>query len=88
MTSQDFYMELLSEGNQSSQQSAQTSTPAYAHSTSDSDTASRVEALIAELHASGRDITADYGDWLKVGFAHASEFGESGRRYFHDIRSL
>lgn len=88
MTSQDFYMGLLSEGNQSSQQSAQTSTPAYAHSTSDSDTASRVEALIAELRASGRDITADYGDWLKVGFALASEFGESGRRYFHDISSL
>lgn len=88
MTSQDFYMELLSEGNKSSQQSEQTSTPAYAHNTSDSDTASRVEALIAELRASGRDITADYGDWLKVGFALASEFGESGRRYFHDISSI
>lgn len=88
MTSQDFYMDLLSEGNKSSQQSAQTSTPAYAHSTSDSDTASRVEALIAELRASGRDITADYGDWLKVGFALASEFGEAGRSYFHDISSL
>ena len=88
MTSQDFYMELLSEGNKSSQQSAQTATPVYAHNTSDSDTASRVEALIAELRASGRDITADYGDWLKVGFALASEFGESGRRYFHDISSL
>lgn len=81
-------MGLLSEGNKSSQQSEQTSTPAYAHNTSDSDTASRVEALIAELRASGRDITADYGDWLKVGFALASEFGESGRRYFHDISTL
>lgn len=81
-------MELLSEGNKSSQQSAQTATPVYAHNTSDTDTASRVEALIAELRASGRDITADYGDWLKVGFALASEFGESGRRYFHDISSL
>ena len=88
MTSQDFYMELLNEGNQSSQQSAQTATPVYAHNTSDTDTASRVEALIAELRASGRDITADYGDWLKVGFALASEFGESGRRYFHDISSI
>ncbi|MDY4917775.1 MAG: DUF3987 domain-containing protein [Candidatus Cryptobacteroides sp.] len=81
-------MDLLNEGNQSSQQSAQTATPVYAHNTSDSDTASRVEALIAELRASGRDITADYGDWLKVGFALASEFGESGRRYFHDISSI
>lgn len=81
-------MDLLNEGNQSSQQSAQTATPVYAHNTSDSDTASRVEALIAELRASGRDITADYGDWLKVGFALASEFGESGRRYFHEISSI
>ena len=81
-------MELLSEGNKSSQQSAQTATPVYAHNTSDTDTASRVEALIAELRASGRDITADYGDWLKVGFALASEFGESGRRYFHEISSI
>ena len=81
-------MDLLSEGNKSSQQSAQTSTPVYAHNTSDTDTASRVEALIAELRASGRDITADYGDWLKVGFALASEFGESGRRYFHEISSI
>lgn len=88
MTSQDFYMDLLNEGNQSSQQSAQTATPVYAHNTSDSDTASRVEALIAELRASGRDITADYGDWLKVGFALASEFGESGRRYFLEISSI
>ena len=88
MTSQDFYLGLLSEGNKSSQQSAQTATPVYAHNTSDSDTASRVEALIAELRASGRDITAYYGDWLKVGFALASEFGESGRRYFHDISSI
>ena len=81
-------MGLLSEGNKSSQQSEQTSTPVYAHNTSDTDTASRVEALIAELRASGRDITADYGDWLKVGFALASEFGESGRRYFHEISSI
>ena len=81
-------MGLLSEGNKSSQQSAQTATPVYAHNTSDTDTASRVEALIAELRASGRDITADYGDWLKVGFALASEFGEAGRRYFHDISSI
>lgn len=81
-------MDLLSEGNKSSQQSAQTATPVYAHNTSDTDTASRVEALIAELRASGRDITAVYGDWLKVGFALASEFGESGRRYFHEISSI
>lgn len=80
-------MDLLSEGDKPSQHPAQTATSAYA-AAPDTDTASRVEALIAELRASGRDITADYGDWLKVGFALASEFGEAGRSYFHDISSL
>lgn len=80
-------MDLLSEGDKPSLHPAQTATSAYAASP-DTDTASRVEALIAELRASGRDITADYGDWLKVGFALASEFGEAGRSYFHDISSL
>lgn len=74
MTSQDFYMDLLNEGDKSSQQTAQASQSAYAH-TPGTDTAARVEALITELRNSGRDITADYGDWLKVGFAIASEFG-------------
>ena len=46
------------------------------------------EALIAQLKSSNADITSGYNDWLKVGFALASEFGESGRRYFHDISSL
>ena len=52
------------------------------------DTKARVEALISELKTSRTDITSDYTQWLKVGFSLASEFGESGRRYFHDISSL
>ena len=52
------------------------------------DTKTKVEALISELKASRTDITSDYTQWLKVGFSLASEFGESGRRYFHDISSL
>ena len=56
--------------------------------TTPSDTATRVESLIAQLKASHTDITSGYTEWLKVGFAIASEFGETGRRYFHDISSL
>lgn len=54
----------------------------------DTDTKAQVEALIFELKASRTDITSDYTKWLKVGFSLASEFGESGRHYFHDISSL
>ena len=75
-TSQDFLMGLLREGDKPSSQPPK------------ADTAARVEALIAALKASGRDITADYNDWLKVGFALAGEFGEAGRPYFHAISSL
>ena len=80
-------MDLLNEGDKSSQQPQQPAHP-VGLSAPDTDTASRVEALIAALRASGADITADYYDWLKVGFALAGEFGEGGRGYFHDISSL
>ena len=53
-----------------------------------SDTITRVESLIQLLKANHADITSGYTEWLKVGFAIASEFGEAGRRYFHDISSL
>lgn len=81
MTSQDFYNNLLTEDAQTAPQSA----PQSQIST---DNTSRVEALIAQLKSSNADISSGYNDWLKVGFALASEFGESGRRYFHDISSI
>ena len=56
--------------------------------TTPSDTSARVQSLIAQLQATHTDITSGYTEWLKVGFAIASEFGEAGRRYFHDISSL
>ena len=80
-------MGLLKEGDKPSSQppKAQHTVPAVSPGT---DTAARVEALIAALKASGTDITASYADWLKVGFAIAGEFGEAGRPYFHAISSL
>ena len=56
--------------------------------TTPSDTSTRVKSLIAQLQATRTDITSGYTEWLKVGFAIASEFGEAGRRYFHDISAL
>ena len=43
------------------------------------------ELLLAAIEASGKDLTSDYNDWYKIGIAIASEFGESGRDYFHRI---
>lgn len=44
-----------------------------------------VERLIRKIEETKADITADYGNWIKCGFAIASEFGEVGREYFHRI---
>ncbi len=80
-------MDLLNEGEKPSQQAPRAAAPANNH-VPDTDTASRVKALIAELRARGIDITAKYNDWLKEAFSLAGEFGEGGRGYFHDISSL
>lgn len=77
MTSENFYIDLLNESSAPAQQA-----PVF------TDNTERVEALIAQLKSSHTDITAGYNEWLKVGFAIASEYGESGRRYFHDICSI
>lgn len=82
MTSPDFYNALLTQS-QSTTPSAQAESPTFS-----AGTATKVEKLIDLLKSSHTDITADYNDWLKVGFALASEFGESGRSYFHDISSI
>ena len=77
MTSDTFYIDLLCESSTPEQQAPQ-----------HSDNTVRVEALITQLQSSHTDITSGYNDWLKVGFAIADEFGESGRRYFHDISAI
>lgn len=87
MTSQDFYMDLLNEGDKAPKQTNNAANNTVSPHSS-GDTTSRVESLIDSLRASHTDITSNYSDWLKVGFALAGEFGESGRSYFHDISSL
>ncbi len=44
-----------------------------------------IEKLIYEIDKHRIDITGNYEDWLKIGFAIESEFGEIGRSYFHSI---
>lgn len=73
-----FYNELLQEGEHIAANAPQAAPAA-------TDTRERVESLIREIKSSGTDITTGYDNWLKAGFALASEFGESGRPYFHDI---
>jgi hypothetical protein len=44
-----------------------------------------VEKVIEQIRSRKIDITANYNDWLAIGFALADEFGESGRSYFHKV---
>ncbi|MDO4826022.1 MAG: DUF3987 domain-containing protein [Bacteroidia bacterium] len=82
MTSPDFYLQLLDNSDTASATTAQK--PAL-HT---EDTAAQIEKLISELQTTGTDITSDYNDWIKIGFALAGQFGEAGRSYFHRISSL
>lgn len=43
------------------------------------------ERLIAALEGKGIDITSTYENWIKVGFALCTTFGEQGRGYYHRI---
>jgi hypothetical protein len=41
--------------------------------------------IIEKIEVNKIDITGNYKDWLKIGFALSAEFGENGRAYFHKI---
>jgi len=53
----------------------------YAHVYADRD----IEFIIDQIRSRRIDLTDSYFDWMKIGFALASEFGDAGRSYFHDI---
>lgn len=44
-----------------------------------------VETIVRRVEAHRLDLTYTYEDWVKLGFAFASEFGEIGRNYFHRV---
>lgn len=43
------------------------------------------QKLLKDITIRGIDICPEYDRWLKVGFAFADKFGESGREYFHIV---
>lgn len=43
----------------------------------------RVERYIEAIESGCNDVTHDYEDWLRIGFALASEFGADGENYYH-----
>ena len=47
-----------------------------------------VRELVAAVTAEGRDITNGYENWLRLGFALASHFGEGGRQLFHELSRM
>lgn len=47
-----------------------------------------IERLIPALEQRHVDITSSYLDWIKVGFALCTTFGEQGRGYFHRIGGM
>jgi len=44
-----------------------------------------VETVLRRIENCQGDLTSDYADWVKLGFAFADEFGEAGRDYFHRV---
>jgi len=45
----------------------------------------KFENVLAEIENKGIDITGDYLQWLRIGFAIGSEFGTSGLHYFQRV---
>jgi len=47
-----------------------------------------VNAAVQLIKNQNIDITANYQDWITLGFALADEFGEDGRALFHEFSSM
>jgi len=48
-------------------------------------TANDFDEIIRQIVSNGKNICEEYVDWIKCGFAIASQFGESGESYFHEV---
>ena len=44
-----------------------------------------VEVVVRRIETNAIDLTMNYEDWVKLGFAFSSEFGEAGRVFFHRV---
>lgn len=54
----------------------------YVHSVSD------VEHVLNQISYKRVNLADSYHDWIKVGMAFASRYGEQGRDYFHQVSSM
>ncbi len=48
-------------------------------------TESDIEYVLQQIEARSLDVCPSYEDWLKVGFAFVSGYGEDGRDYYHRV---
>lgn len=46
------------------------------------------DQFISDLEKMKIDLTADYNEWIKIGFALVETFGKAGRSYYHRIGSI
>lgn len=51
-------------------------------------TDSQIGRIVSEIGANGIDITEPYDRWFNIALALVSEFGESGRQYYHIISGV
>ncbi len=47
----------------------------------------KVQAYVDRIVAEQLNVTEGYDNWVRIGLALASEFGESGREWFHKVSS-
>lgn len=47
-----------------------------------------VEIVLKRIEANHIDLTADYADWCRLGFAFAHAFGEGGRTFYHRLSAF
>lgn len=48
----------------------------------------QIQSVANQLIERGIDITDDYNDWLRLGFALAHQLGEDGRQLFHNLSQI
>ncbi len=52
------------------------------------DTGAEMREVARRVVERGIDITAGYGNWMKLGFAIAAEMGEGGREIYHQLSAM
>ena len=54
----------------------------------ESDVEKEISLVVNRIVAAGIDLTDDYNDWLRLGFALVDALGEGGREAYHRLSSL